>query len=191
MVEDLPDTISNGSALLSSYPETIRSRISTKSHDFFTPQPVKGADVYVFRMILHDWPACDALKILRNHLEALKANPRARLVIMDTVLPLPGSISVVEEALLWVRDLTMIQTFNSKERELGEFTELFAQAADKEGVLVLKKIVKPPGSVLSVMEVAYQAHQLEETAVDAVKEGGTVENTLNGSVRVASNGIPH
>ena len=188
MVEDLPDTISSSSALLSSHPETIRSRISTKSHDFFTPQTLKGADVYLFRMILHDWPASDALRILRNHLEALKANPRARLVVMDTVLPLPGSISVVEEALLRVRDLTMIQTFNSKERELGEFTELFAQAADEEGFLLLKKIVKPPGSAMSVMEVAYQAHPREETAVDPVKDGGAVEITLNGGVGVASNG---
>lgn len=139
-------------------------------------------------MILHDWPASDAPKILRNHLDALKTNPRARLVIMDTVLPLPGSISVVEEALLRVRDLTMIQTFNSKERELGEFTELFAQAADNEGCLILKKIVKPPGSAMSVMEVAYQAHQPGGTAVDAVKNGGAVENTSNGNVQLASNG---
>lgn len=110
-------------------------------------------------MILHDWPFLDALKILKNHLDALKANSRSRLVIMDTVLPLPGSISVVEEALLRVRDLTMIQTFNSKERELGEFEELFKQACDQEGELVLKKITKPPGSVMSVMEVAYQVYQ--------------------------------
>lgn len=110
-------------------------------------------------MILHDWPFSDALKILKNHLEALKVNTRSRLVIMDTVLPLPGSISIVEEALLRVRDLTMIQAFNSKERELGEFENLFAKACDQDGSLVLKQITKPPGSVMSVMEVAYQAFQ--------------------------------
>lgn len=139
-------------------------------------------------MILHDWPVSDALQILRNHLKVLKANPHARLVIMNTLLPLPGCISVVEEALLWARNLTMIQTFSSKERELGEFTELFAQAADEEGLLVLKKIAKRPGSAMSFMEVAYQAYQLEETAVDPVKDGGVFENTLNGSAGVASNG---
>ena len=78
---------------------------------------------------------------------------------MDTVLPLPGSISIVEEALLRVRDLTMIQAFNSKERELGEFEKLFSKACDQDGSLVLKQIIKPPGSVMSVMEVAYQALQ--------------------------------
>ena len=80
---------------------------------------------------------------------------------MDTVLPPPGSTSVVEEALLRVRDLTMMQTFNSRERELGEFEELFKQAADGEGRLVLRNLVKPPGSMLSVMEVAYEACSLE------------------------------
>ena len=107
-------------------------------------------------MILHDWPAADAVVILKNQLEALKAKPGARLLIMDTVLPLLGSISAVEEAILRVRDLTMIQTFNSKERELGEFEELFRQTRDQDGGLMLKKSIKPPGSVMSVMEVMYQ-----------------------------------
>ena len=77
---------------------------------------------------------------------------------MDTVLPPPGSTSVVEEALLRVRDLTMMQAFNSRERELAEFEDLFEQAADDEGRLVLEKMVKPPGSMLSIMEVAYEAY---------------------------------
>jgi 6-hydroxytryprostatin B O-methyltransferase len=97
-----------------------------------------------------------AITILKNQLGALKANPRARLIIMDTVLPTPGSMSSVEEALLRVRDLTMIQAFNSKEREVVEFIDLFSQASDEEGYLILKKMIKPPGSVMSVMEVAYQ-----------------------------------
>lgn len=65
---------------------------------------------------------------------------------------------MVEEALLRVRDLTMMQAFNSRERELGEFEDLFKQAADEEGSLVLKKLIKPPGSILSIMEVAYEAY---------------------------------
>lgn len=115
-------------------------------------------------MILHDWPSTDAITILKAHLEALKANPHARLIVMDTVLPLPGSISPVEEALLRVRDLTMIQAFNSKERELGEFLQLFSQARDQDGCLTLRTITKPPGSVMSVMEVFYQPHSREGSA---------------------------
>lgn len=120
-------------------------------------------------MILHDWSSADSILILRNHIRALKANPRARLVIMDTVLPdQAGSIGVVEEGLLRVRDLTMIQTFNSRERELGEFVELFKQARDEDGCLVLKRVTKPPGSLMSVMEVAYQTYGSEDTITGAI-----------------------
>ena len=62
----------------------------------------------------------------------LLPSSRSRLLIMDTVLPTPGSKGVVEEALLRVRDLTMMQAFNAPERELGESENLFAQAADGE-----------------------------------------------------------
>ncbi len=52
----------------------------------------------------------------------------------------------------------MMQAFNSRERELEEFEHLFGQATDDEGRLVLKNLVKPPGSMLSIMEVAYEAY---------------------------------
>ncbi|KAL9044433.1 MAG: hypothetical protein Q9214_002428 [Letrouitia sp. 1 TL-2023] len=170
VVQDLPSTISNSSALLSSQPDSLRSRITTQNHDFFTPQPLKDASVYLLRMILHDWPFAESILILKNHIGALKANPKARLVIMDTVLPdQAGSIGVVEEALLRVRDLAMIQTFNSKERELGEFVELFMQARDEDGCLVLERVTKPPGSLMSVMEVRYRTYKGEETMTGATK----------------------
>jgi hypothetical protein len=34
-------------------PEELRSRVSFMPYDFFTPQPVCGADVYFFRWIFH------------------------------------------------------------------------------------------------------------------------------------------
>ncbi|KAL8740131.1 MAG: hypothetical protein Q9190_007137 [Brigantiaea leucoxantha] len=185
VVQDLPDTIADTRTYLSPQPESVRSRITTQGHNFFTPEKYKGADVYLLRMILHDWPAAEATNILKNLLDALKANPKTRLLIMDTVLPVPGSIGATEEALLRVRDLTMIQAFNSKERELGEFTDLFDKASDGEGKLVLKNTIKPPGSVMSVMEVAYQPNNPAPAAAKAngVLTNGTYTNgaCLNGS----------
>lgn len=86
------------------------------------------------------------------------------MIIMHTVLRslLPGQAEDQvrgrdrAEALLRVRDLITLQSFNAKERELGEFTALLTQTSDDEGRLVLKSVVKPPGSVLSVLEVAYE-----------------------------------
>lgn len=116
--------------------------------------------MYLLRMILHDWPSNTALTILRNQLEAIKANKNSRLIIMDTVLPTSGSSdSIVEEALLRVRDLTMMQVFNSKERDMVDFTDLFSRASDEYGNLSLVESIKPHGSVMSVMEVKYQPHE--------------------------------
>lgn len=37
-------------------PEEVKDRVQFMPHDFFTEQPVKGADVYLLRFILHDHP---------------------------------------------------------------------------------------------------------------------------------------
>ncbi|KAJ8121801.1 hypothetical protein ONZ43_g1835 [Nemania bipapillata] len=50
-------------------------------HDFFTEQPVKNADVYLYRWILHNWPDKYCVQILNSLIPALK--PGARVLIMD------------------------------------------------------------------------------------------------------------
>ena len=74
---------------------------------------------------------------------------------MDTVLPTPGTAPMVEEALLRYRDLTMMQMFNSKEREIDDWKGLYEQV-DKR--LVIKRVQKPFGSNMSVMEVGLDAN---------------------------------
>jgi sterigmatocystin 8-O-methyltransferase len=37
-------------------PEEVKTRIEWMPHNFFEKQPVKSADVYLFRFILHDHP---------------------------------------------------------------------------------------------------------------------------------------
>lgn len=155
MVRDLEAVASEFSELVASHPEEIRTRIKFQAHDFFTPQPTDKANVFMMRMILHDWPKAEAVKILQNIIPALKASgSEARLLIQDTVLPVPGSISSTQEALLRVRDLTMTQSFNSKERELAEFVELLELASSSGGRLVLRAVSTPVGSLMSMLEVA-------------------------------------
>jgi 6-hydroxytryprostatin B O-methyltransferase len=79
---------------------------------------------------------------------------------MDTILPEPGSVPAMEESALRVRDLTMAQSFNSGERELSEWVELFASATPK---LRLKEWKKPLGSVMSIMVVVRDEENLEDT----------------------------
>ncbi len=87
VVQDLPDVIA--SAHVNS------ARVTLQVHDFFTPQPVHGADIYFLRQILHDWPDAFAMQILQGLVPALK--PGARVIINDHCLPAPGTTSRLEE----------------------------------------------------------------------------------------------
>lgn len=49
-------------------PPTIKPMV----HDFFTPQPVKGAKAYYLHRVFHDWPDADCERILLNLKDALK-----------------------------------------------------------------------------------------------------------------------
>nr|QKG86290.1 O-methyltransferase [Aspergillus sp. FM242] len=122
------------------------------AHNFFEDQPYKGANVYLLRMILHDWPMREATSILKRLLPALKKS--TRIIIMDTVLPRPGSIPSAEERLLRARDMTMLQAFNSLERDLDDWKELLKGVDER---LSLVNVVQPVGSVMSAMEVAFEA----------------------------------
>ncbi|RCI14046.1 hypothetical protein L249_8036 [Ophiocordyceps polyrhachis-furcata BCC 54312] len=152
VVQDMPDVVSLGPDALSSKPDGIRSRISFQGHDFFTPQPsqAKPPTAYLLRLIIHDWPRQEAIKILSHLARAVKTNG-AKIVIMDTVLPPPGSGSTVaQEAMLRVRDMVMIDNFNSKEREEDEWDELFASSEPR---LRLVQRTQPAGSYLAMMVV--------------------------------------
>ena len=151
VVEDLAANVDSGrEAAAASLPADIVSRLTFQTHDFTQPQPVLGADIYLLRMILHDWPDDVAVKIIRQIVEAMNT-ANCRLLIMDTVLPKPGSVPVSVERIVRARDLTMMQAFNSKERDLDDWKALLT-AADAR--LQLVNVVQPYRSDMSVLEVA-------------------------------------
>ena len=162
-MQDLPVNADNGrNAATESLPADLLSRVTFQAHDFTHPQPVRGADAYLLRMILHDWPDGEATKILRNIIAAMdKAD--SRLLIMDTVLPMSGSVPVSVERIVRVRDLTMAQAFNSKERDLDDWKNLLA-ATDPR--LRLVGLVQPFGSTMSVLEVVVD-HTVVEKSSDS------------------------
>lgn len=164
VVEDLPGPVNNARSRVLDLSEDVRNRIKIVEYDFFTPQPVKGADVYLLRTILHDWPDADAIRILHGIIEAMR--PASRLLIMDMVLPKPGSGSRTFEAALRQKDLTMIQTFNAKEREVDEWRALLTKADPR---LNIRAIGRPAGSELSVIEATLGSGNETE-----------LENSVNG-----------
>lgn len=102
--------------------------------------------MYLLRMVLHDWPDSDCFKILTRLSAAM--GPDGRIVIMDMILPQPGTIKKEQEALLRQKDLVMKQNFNAKEREFEEWKALMAEA----GLRILA-VSMPRGGQHSVLEV--------------------------------------
>ncbi|KAF2158988.1 hypothetical protein M409DRAFT_38028 [Zasmidium cellare ATCC 36951] len=146
IVQDLAETIEKSRPNMDSF--DLKDRITYEGHNFFTPEPRQNVDAFLLRMIIHDWPDAESIEILRNIAGSLK--PGGRIIIMDTVLPAPGSGPRSVEAALRVRDLAMLETHNSKERELEEW-EALLKAADSR--LQLRSTHQPSGSMMSVLEV--------------------------------------
>lgn len=81
IVQDMADTIGHGRESL---PEELKGRIEFMQHDFFAEQPVKGADVYFMRWILHDWSDKYAARILKGLVPAMKDG--AKVVLFEWML---------------------------------------------------------------------------------------------------------
>ena len=101
IVQDRLEVVQAGREMLDT---GLQDRVTFMEHDFFTEQPVKDADVYYLRWILHDWSDGYAVWILRALTPALKE--KARIVISEIVLPEPGGVPVYQErAYRYVTDL--------------------------------------------------------------------------------------
>ena len=67
--------------------EDVKDRVSFMPRGFFQEQPVKGAEIYYFRNIFHNWPDDNCIGILRNLVPAL--TPDAHVIIDDYGLQEP------------------------------------------------------------------------------------------------------
>lgn len=102
-------------------------------------------------MILHDWAEKEAVQILSNLVPALVDG--SKILVMDTVLPDPGTIPATKERMLRVRDLTMRQVFNSQERTMSDWEELVNLADSR---LKITGANQPNGSNMSLITVELQ-----------------------------------
>ena len=137
MVQDFDSVIATAPAL----EDDLASRVEFMSHDFFTEQPVRDADVYFFRWIFHNWSDKYCIKILESLIPAFKTG--ARIIISDAVVPQANQMPKRMERQVRSFDLVMSAIHNGKERELSDWAELF-QAADKR--FEFQETIQPPGS---------------------------------------------
>jgi 6-hydroxytryprostatin B O-methyltransferase len=132
-----------------SVPETLEGRVQLEAHDFFIEQPVKDADVYLLRQILHDWADESAIRILKGIVPALQKRG-SRILIMDQVVPPPGTLQRSSEREARTVDLVVMSHFNGKQRDLEEWHKIL-EAADER--LKIANVVQPMGSHFSIIEV--------------------------------------
>ncbi len=123
IVQDLPEVVSQAEARP---PAGLEGRIRYEAYDFFTPQPVKDADVYFFRRIFHDWPDHVCVEILGNLVPSMKAG--SRVVLDETILDSGGD--VMEERMGRMLDMQMLTAANARERTLEDWKGVFAKGGE-------------------------------------------------------------
>ncbi|THC89582.1 hypothetical protein EYZ11_010976 [Aspergillus tanneri] len=106
---------------------SLLSRTTFMKHDFFTPQPVHNADIYIFRHILHDWNDADSVRILSALLPALKRG--ARVLISEGILPAPPAqrLNTLARKMIRIEDMFMLAAHNAHERSVADLESIFEQ----------------------------------------------------------------
>ncbi|KAJ5730262.1 S-adenosyl-L-methionine-dependent methyltransferase [Penicillium malachiteum] len=148
VVQDLSDSVAGGEKRL---PEELKDRVTFQSHDFFQEQPVKGADVYLLRHVLHDWSNKYARNILRAFIPALR--PGAKIVINDRIIPGFREANYLQERESRDYDLFMFTLTNAQERTLLDWTNLLR---DTDPRMKLTRVTRPEKSFLAIMEVTWE-----------------------------------
>lgn len=151
IIEDLPKTVQSAPKP----PGEIGNRISFQAHDYHTLQPIKGADIYLYRWIMHNQSDPYAINMLRQLIPALKKG--ARVVINDHCLPEPNTESLWDEKIIRSMDLVMLTLLNARERSEGEFESLFMEAGrGYEGGFRFLGAKRPVGCRMSIVEAVWE-----------------------------------
>ncbi len=116
----------------------VADRCRVVGGDFFVGVPA-GADAYLLRAVIHDWPDPEAITILRACREAMPAHGKVLLIEWDLGEP-------NERQLAKFSDLNMLVAAGGQERTRAAYEALFA-AADLQLVTAV-----PTGAGSSVFE---------------------------------------
>ncbi|KAI8628536.1 S-adenosyl-L-methionine-dependent methyltransferase [Xylariaceae sp. FL1651] len=137
-------------------PANLRDRVSFVEHDIYQPQPIQ-ADIYMVKIILHDYPDTEAAKILRALTPALR--PGNRVIVIEYIGKvdegdakkevLPRSIKQMGTA----TDLRMMALFNTKERPANSYRDIFREADERFEVVGIKG---DPLSFFAVIEAVWR-----------------------------------
>ena len=114
---DLPGTVARAQEVFRK--AGVSDRVKLVGQSFFEPLPA-GADLYLLKNVLADWPDAEAGALLKRCAEA--AHPKGRVIILGGVTPQGADTSP---------ELLMLVLVGGKSRSFAEFREL-ARAAGLE-----------------------------------------------------------
>ena len=100
----------------------LHETIECQEHDFFTPNPVRGARAYFLHHVLHDWSESYCLKIL-DQIRAAMSPGYSRLLIHELILP-DKAATTFQTAF----DMMMMAFNGGAERSRAQWTDLLQKA---------------------------------------------------------------
>lgn len=117
-----------------------------------------GPKIFLLRHALHNLPDFMCQSILKNLLSALHTQkPHGRILIMDLVLPEYGELDPYEEAMLQTRQMIQLELANGRGRSITDWKVMVSQVESEMGRLAVRKVSRPPGSDLSILEIETEA----------------------------------
>lgn len=145
VIQDRPQVVEYGEALWrTDYPSALQAgRVKFMHHDFFAAagNPVRGADVYWMRYIMHDWADDAAVALLKGVAAAMSPTSKLLLTesVMNTTLGCSGQFLKSAPPPLLAnfgpamrfshqRDLAMMALINGVERTPEEFRGILGRA---------------------------------------------------------------
>lgn len=123
-------------SVIDTIPDDLRDAdIEYVKHNFFTPQPIKGARVYTLKSILHDWPDDKAIEILRSITSGMTPG-YSKIWLLEGIVPETNA-----SLCLAGMDITMMVFLGALERTKRQWYELLEEA----GLGVVDVATRPDG----------------------------------------------
>jgi len=137
MLVDFPGTVARAGELLTS--AGVADRVTLHGQSFFDPLPA-GADLYLLKSVLNDWPDEQTVAILRNCAQA--ARPESRIAVLGGVAPDDAPRSLGIDMLVAGGKTSTITQFTELARRAG--LEILAAATQASGRYVVE--CRPAGA---------------------------------------------
>ncbi|KAF2723081.1 hypothetical protein K431DRAFT_302017 [Polychaeton citri CBS 116435] len=159
-IVQLNEAASNGNDIIGGgVTESSGQRITVQKRIPASVQSVKDAAVYILRLTTPspDLPAYIVAE-LNAHLDVLRTNASATLILAPPLLPEAGTVDLDIEAMARTQDLCRLQLTGHCDLELSELIGIVSSVHDGSGRLIVVSKLRSTNSFTVALGVRYQAY---------------------------------